>query len=83
MSLVRIKHARDLISPTVVVALDAWVDAGSASTNAAKAVASETAPVVVTFESDQLFDYRARRPTLEIIDGRTSGGVSWPTTWHR
>ena len=77
MSLVKIKDARDLVSPTVVVALDAWVDAGSASTNAAKAVASQTAPVVATFDSDVLFDYRARRPTLEIIDGRPAT-LAWP-----
>ena len=77
MSLVRIKDAPDLVAPTVVVALDAWVDAGSASTNAAKAVVPDSAPVVATFESDQLFDYRARRPTLEIVDGRPAT-LSWP-----
>jgi hypothetical protein len=77
VSLVRIKDARDLISPTVVVALDAWVDAGSASTTALKAVASDTASVVATFESDALFDYRARRPTLEIVDGRLAE-LTWP-----
>jgi proteasome assembly chaperone (PAC2) family protein len=75
--LIHIKNVRDLIAPTVVVALDAWVDAGSASTTAAKSLADASAPVVATFESDLLYDYRARRPTLEIMDGRPSK-LSWP-----
>jgi hypothetical protein len=57
--------------------MDAWVDAGSASTNAAKALADDDAPIVASFESDLLYDYRARRPTLEIIDGRPAK-LSWP-----
>ena len=61
----------------MVVALDAWVDAGSASTTAIKTLADETAPVVATFESDVLYDYRARRPTLEIVDGRPAN-LAWP-----
>jgi proteasome assembly chaperone (PAC2) family protein len=75
--LIRLKNARDLIAPTVVVALDAWVDAGAASTTAAKSLADDAAPVVATFESDLLYDYRARRPTLEIMDGRPSN-LQWP-----
>ena len=77
MSLVRVKDTRELVAPTVVVALDAWVDAGAASTTAVKAMADEAAPVVATFESDMLYDYRARRPTLEIVDGRPSS-LAWP-----
>jgi proteasome assembly chaperone (PAC2) family protein len=37
----------------------------------------DDAPVVATFEPDQLFDYRARRPTLEIVDGRLAE-LTWP-----
>jgi hypothetical protein len=59
------------------VALDAWVDAGAASTTAVKALAAEDAPAAATFDSDLLYDYRARRPTLEILDGRPST-LSWP-----
>jgi hypothetical protein len=33
--------------------------------------------VVATFDSDRLFDYRARRPPLEIVDGRLT-----ELTWH-
>jgi hypothetical protein len=66
----------DLISPIVVVAFDSWVDAGSASTTAAGQLA-EDARIIGAFDGDQLFDYRARRPTLEIHDGRPDQ-LSWP-----
>lgn len=77
MSLLRLHDASDLVAPTVVVALDAWVDAGSASTKAAQELADEDAPVVASFDADLLYDYRARRPTLEILDGRPAR-LHWP-----
>jgi hypothetical protein len=77
VSLVHLKNIRDLVSPTVVVALDAWVDAGAASTTAVNVLADDDAVVAATFDSDLLYDYRARRPTLEILDGRPSS-LSWP-----
>jgi hypothetical protein len=76
MSLVRLNSATELISPTVIVAFDAWVDAGSASSAAVELLAEE-ASIVATFESDLLYDYRARRPTLDILDGRPAG-LDWP-----
>ena len=33
--------------------------------------------VVATFDADSIFDYRARRPTLEIVHGRPRSLV-WP-----
>jgi len=60
----------------MVVAFDAWVDAGSASSAAATALA-EGGDLVATFENDVLFDYRARRPTLDIVDGRPLR-LEWP-----
>jgi hypothetical protein len=76
MSLLRNVGAHDFIAPTVVVAFDAWVDAGSASSTAAEAMVSGGA-VVATFESDLLYDYRSRRPTLDIADGRPTS-LEWP-----
>ena len=70
VALLRIHDLRDLVAPTVVVAFDAWVDAGSAATNALDALLETDSRPVATFEADVLFDYRARRPTLDIIDGR-------------
>jgi len=66
----------ELASPSVVVALDGWVDAGSAATNAAATLA-EGGRVVASFDSDSIFDYRARRPTLQIVHGRPRS-LDWP-----
>jgi PAC2 family protein len=66
----------DLDAPAVVVALDGWVDAGSAATAAAAELA-QGARVVATFDPDAIFDYRARRPSLEIVHGRPRSLV-WP-----
>jgi hypothetical protein len=66
----------DLDGPAVVVALDGWVDAGSAATAAAGALA-EGGRVIATFDADSIFDYRARRPTLEIVHGRPRS-LTWP-----
>ena len=66
----------DLTAPALVVAFDAWVDAGSAS-SAAAAMLGDGGMIVATFEDDVLYDYRARRPTLDIIDGRP-GTLDWP-----
>ena len=65
-----------LKEPAVVVALDGWVDAGSAATNAASILAHGSR-VVATFDADSIFDYRARRPTLEIVHGRPRS-LEWP-----
>jgi len=66
----------ELDAPAVVVALDGWVDAGSAATAAATELA-QGGRVVATFDADAIFDYRARRPTLEIVHGRPRT-LSWP-----
>ena len=67
----------DLVAPVIVGAFDGWVDAGSAATTALAQLV-EDAPSIATFDSDQLFDYRSRRPTLEIVDGRLSD-LAWPS----
>jgi len=65
-----------LDGPIVLAAFDGWVDAGSAATNAL-AVLADGGAVVADFDPDQLFDYRSRRPTLEIRNGRLSS-LAWP-----
>jgi PAC2 family len=69
VALIRVTAPDDLREPSMLVALDGWVDAGSAATNAAERVA-DGGTVIAEFDTDVLFDYRARRPTLEIRDGR-------------
>ena len=76
MALFTLDDPGPLDEPSLIVALDGWVDAGSAATTAAGLIA-EGGRVVATFDADRLFDYRARRPTLEIIDGRLSE-LEWP-----
>ena len=41
------------------------------------AILADDGEVVATFDADQLFDYRARRPPLEIVDGRLTK-LTWP-----
>jgi hypothetical protein len=68
--------APPLVAPTIVAAFDGWIDAGGASTATAERLA-DGADIVATFDADVLYDYRARRPTLDIVDGRLSE-LSWP-----
>ncbi len=65
-----------LDAPVVIAALDGWVDAGSAATSAVAVLAGHATPIA-TFDADQLYDYRSRRPVLEIRDGRPSL-LAWP-----
>ena len=76
VALYRLDDPGPLIRPALVVALDGWVDAGSAATTAAALMAAG-GRAIVTFDADRLFDYRARRPTLEIEDGRLAD-MTWP-----
>ncbi|HEY7590916.1 MAG TPA: PAC2 family protein [Candidatus Limnocylindrales bacterium] len=76
MTLYRLRDHGSLVAPTLVAAFDGWIDAGGASTAAAERL-SEGGDLVATFDADILFDYRARRPTLDIVDGRLSQ-LTWP-----
>ena len=66
----------DLIAPVLIAAFDGWVDAGSAATTALEQLLDDAVDVA-TFDPDALFDYRARRPTLQIVDGRLAE-LMWP-----
>ena len=66
----------DLDEPVVLAAFDGWVDAGSAATSAL-GVLGDGAQLIADFDPDALFDYRSRRPTLEIRDGRLQS-LAWP-----
>jgi len=66
----------ELDDPLMIVALDAWVDAGSAATSAAALLTEHAAPIA-GIEADTLYDYRSRRPTLHIEDGRLAS-LDWP-----
>jgi proteasome assembly chaperone (PAC2) family protein len=76
VSLYTLHDTRELIAPVLLAAFDGWVDAGSAATTALGILADD-GEVVATFDADRLFDYRARRPPLEIVDGRLTA-LTWP-----
>jgi hypothetical protein len=76
MTLIRLVGAEPLTAPVVVAALDGWVDAGSGATLAAGLLA-DGGRSIATFDVDRIFDYRARRPTLGIVDG-VPRDLTWP-----
>lgn len=77
MSLYRLEPSLPVLdAPVVLAAFDGWVDAGSGATGALGVVA-EGATSLATFDADQLYDYRARRPRLDIRDGRPAS-LDWP-----
>src|SRR5690349_7462805 len=64
-------------APALIAALDGWVDAGDAATRAAEHIAaSGDGQVVAEFDADAVLDYRARRPTLDVIEGRLEK-ITW------
>ena len=76
MTLYHLHQHPPLTDPLMVVAFDAWVDAGNAATTAARYIAMEAEPIA-RIEADSLYDYRSRRPTLHIDDGRLVS-ADWP-----
>ena len=76
MTRYRIERPADLVAPILVAAFDSWIDAGDASSTAAAHLA-DGGTTVVDFDGDALFDYRSRRPTLQIVDGRLAD-LTWP-----
>ena len=76
VTLYHLDEAPQLVAPVLIAAFDGWIDAGGASTAAAAHIASE-GDVLATFDADALFDYRARRPVLDVVDGTLSELV-WP-----
>ena len=73
---VRHSTTEPLVRPTVVAALDGWVDAGGAASAAAARLAADS-ELVATFDADTIFDFRARRPTLIIESGKPAT-LTWP-----
>jgi PAC2 family len=63
-------------APVVVAAFDGWIDAAGAASTAADMLA-RGAELIATFDGNVLFDYRSRRPTLDVVDG-TLTRLVWP-----
>ena len=67
----------ELVAPVLVAAFDGWVDAAGASSSATDHLA-RGGELIATFDADVLFDFRSRRPVLDIIDG-TLQRLEWPS----
>jgi hypothetical protein len=76
MTLFHLDDGSPLDSPILVAAFDGWVDGGHAGTLAAGQLA-EGGHTVATFDADAIYDFRARRPTLDIVNGRLMD-LEWP-----
>jgi hypothetical protein len=64
--------------PALLVALDGWTDAGSGGTMAVERLLERyEAHTIGRFDPDSLYDYRDRRPALEIDRGRLTS-MQWP-----
>jgi predicted ATP-grasp superfamily ATP-dependent carboligase len=70
----------DLKDPVLVVVLKGWIDAGFGADGAIDTVAEHvTRRTVARFDADRLLDWRARRPTMRIVDGVVEG-IAWDAT---
>lgn len=80
MALYELHERPDLDDPVLLVALEGWIDAGYGAGRATQALLDQSETVhVATFDADTLLDYRARRPTMHLIDG-VNTGLTWSTT---
>jgi hypothetical protein len=68
----------ELESPPLVVVLDGWIDAGLGAQQARACIQEQIDPILVaTFDTDALLDHRARRPTMQLVEG-VHAGLEWP-----
>ena len=68
----------DLHDPVLLIALDGWTDAGEGGTRAARELLEQfDGKRLGEFDPDALYDYRDRRPVLEIERG-TLRDLEWP-----
>jgi len=76
--LAQVRSWPTLERPVLVVAMEGWIDAGiGAATAVAHLEGSMPNELVATFDADELVDYRARRPTLRIVNG-VDTDLKWP-----
>ena len=79
MALYQLLDDPDLDAPVVVLALDGWIDAGLAAQSARQSLLdSLDMTTVASFDADQLLDFRARRPSMQLVDGVLTG-LTWPS----
>ena len=79
MALYELIEQPDLDHPVLVLALEGWIDAGSSAAVAVEVASDELDTITVArFSTDELIDYRARRPIVHLVDG-VQRGLTWPS----
>ncbi len=75
-----------LSAPVMIMVLKGWIDAGLGADGAAEVLAEHLERhTIARFDSDQLLDWRARRPVMRLEDG-LNVQLSWDETelsWAR
>jgi hypothetical protein len=62
----------------LVIMTHGWIDASDAMVQVRETILRQAEPTVIAeFDTDQLLDQRARRPTMTVIDG-VMDHVTWP-----
>jgi hypothetical protein len=75
--LYRLENELPALEDAVLVAsFDGWVDAAEAASSAVAHLARDSR-LVASFDPDAVFDYRSRRPVLDVQDGRLTD-LRWP-----
>ena len=76
--LYRLLDTPELHDPPMLVHLEGWVDAGRGGRTAINHIrAVSEATQIAEFDTEQLLDFRAHRPTLHIVNG-ISADIDWP-----
>jgi proteasome assembly chaperone (PAC2) family protein len=85
-SLFHLLERPELHAPVLVVVLKGWIDAGFGADGAAEVLIEHLERTTVArFDADQLLDWRARRPTMRLVDG-INEQLAWEETelsWTR
>jgi proteasome assembly chaperone (PAC2) family protein len=70
----------DLESPVLIMVLKGWIDAGLGADGAADVLIEHLdRRTVARFDADALLDWRARRPTMRLVDGINTN-LTWEET---
>jgi predicted ATP-grasp superfamily ATP-dependent carboligase len=68
-----------LDEPVLILALEGWIDAGTSAAGASEVLADKLdTTTVARFSSEDLIDYRARRPIVHLVEG-VQRGLTWPS----
>lgn len=74
-----LNHSPDLVEPVLLIALEGWIDAGTAAATAMGLLVGRADPEpIAEFSIDRLLDHRARRPIMHLVNGLITS-LSWPS----